>query len=47
VRIAMLTGRQFLIEEGGTLHARIYRLEAEVSMLRHYCPVKNFENSWK
>jgi len=30
----MLTGRQFLIEEGDTLHARIYRLEAEVSMLR-------------
>jgi len=34
VRIAMLAGRRFLVEEGDVLSASIYRLEAEVEMLR-------------
>lgn len=34
VRIAMLAGREFLVQEGDVLHARIYRLESEVAMLR-------------
>jgi len=33
-RIALLTGRQFLIKEGDVLSAKTYRLEAEVEMLR-------------
>jgi len=33
-RIALLTGRQFLAEEGDVLTARIYHLEAEAEMLR-------------
>ena len=34
LRIGMLTGREFLIREGDVLHAKVLRLEAEVSMLR-------------
>jgi len=34
VRIAMLTGREFLIREGDVPSARIHRLETEVAMLR-------------
>ncbi len=34
VRIAMLTGREFLIEKGDLSSARIHRLETEVAMLR-------------
>ncbi len=34
VRIAMLAGREFLIEEGHILQARIHRLETEVAVLR-------------
>ena len=34
VRIAMLAGREFLIQEGNVLHARTHRLETEVAMLR-------------
>ena len=34
VRIAMLTGREFLIQEGDVLHAKVHRLETEVAMQR-------------
>ena len=34
VRIAMLAGREFLIEEGHVLQARIQQLETEVAVLR-------------
>jgi hypothetical protein len=34
VRIAMLTGREFLIENGSTHQAKIHRLESEVAILR-------------
>jgi len=34
VRIAMLAGREFLIQEGDALHAGIHRLETEVAMLQ-------------
>ena len=34
VRIAMLADREFLIEEGHVLQARIHRLETEVAVLR-------------
>jgi len=34
LRIGMLTGRESLIQEGDVLHAKVLRLETEVSMLR-------------
>jgi transposase len=34
VRVAMLTGREFLIDNGSTHEAKIHRLESEVAMLR-------------
>ena len=34
VRIAMLAGRQFLIQKGDVLPAKLHRLETEVAMLR-------------
>jgi len=34
VRIATLAAREFLIREGDLLHAKLFRLEAEVAMLR-------------
>ena len=34
IRIATLASREFLIEEGDVLYAKLYRLEAEVAMLR-------------
>jgi hypothetical protein len=34
VRIATLAAREFLIEEGDVVHAKILRLESEVAMLR-------------
>ena len=34
VRIATLAAREFLIEEGDVVHAKLFRLETEVAMLR-------------
>ena len=34
VRIATLAAREFLIQEGDVVHAKLFRLEAEVAMLR-------------
>ena len=34
VRIAVLAGREVLIKNGDTRHARIHQLESEVAMLR-------------
>jgi len=34
LRIATLAAREFLIQEGDLLHAKVFRLEAEVAMLR-------------
>ncbi len=40
VRIAMLAGREFLIDQGDTPRAKIYRLESEISMLREELRIK-------
>ena len=34
VRIAMLVGREFLIQNGDVLEAHVHRLETEVALLR-------------
>jgi len=41
VRIALLTGREFLIQEGDAPHARIYRLETELAMVREELRIKD------
>jgi putative transposase len=41
VRIAMLAGREALIQNGDSLHARIHRLESELAMTREEVRIKD------
>jgi len=41
VHIALLSGREFLIQEGDAPHARIYRLETEFAMVREELRIKD------
>ena len=37
VRVAMLAGREFLIQNGDVLEAHVHRLETELALLRTAC----------